>query len=145
MPLVVPNDNVVLTPFMDQLGDKVIGMYGDALWTWMIDSDINKKYLDAFQKKVGKRAETEATSAYIAISIFLEAVKISGGDTSPKAIIDALHKIKLDTPAGVFSYTPAGLGIGNLYIQQIVKENGQYGWKNIETYSQIALDVPAKK
>jgi branched-chain amino acid transport system substrate-binding protein len=145
MPLVVPNDNVVLTPFMQQIGDQVVGMYGDALWTWMIDTDINKKYMDAFQKKVGKRPETEATSAYIAISIFLEAVKISNGDTSPKAIIDALHKIKLDTPAGTFSYSPAGLGIGNLYIQQIVKENGQYGWKNIQTYSQVPLDVPSSK
>ncbi len=144
MPIVVPNCNVVLVPTMQEIGDNVLGIVGDSMWTWMIDTDMNKKYVEAFQKKTGKLPETEGTSAYIAMTIFLEAVKAANGDTSHDAIINALHKIKVDTPAGAFSYTADGLGIGNLYIQKLIKTNGQYGWQPIQTYEQIELDVLSK-
>ena len=74
--------------------------------------------------------------------MFLEAVKIAGGDTSHEAIIDALHKVKVDTPAGTFSYTSEGLGIGDLSIQKVIKIGDRYAWEPIYKFSQIVLDVP---
>jgi branched-chain amino acid transport system substrate-binding protein len=144
MPIVVPACHVVSVATMKEIGDNCLGMIGDAVWSWMIDTEINKKYIEAFKTKTGKYPETEHTSAYIAMSIFLEAVKLAKGDTSHDAIIKALHKVKLNTPAGTFSYNADGVGIGNFYIQKINKIDGQYGWQPIKTYNQILLDVPSK-
>lgn len=142
MPLVLPCCNVASEPALAEIGDITLGMVGTSMYTPLIDTDINKRFVDAFVKKVGTHPRTEGASSYIATTMFLEAVKIAGGDTSHEAIIDALHKVKVDTPAGTFSYTSEGLGIGDLFIQKVIKIGDRYAWEPIYKFSQIVLDVP---
>ena len=56
--------------------------------------------------------------------------------------MNALRNLKVETPAGTYSYTPEGLGIGNLYVDKVIKIGDRYAWKSIYTYSQMVLDEP---
>jgi branched-chain amino acid transport system substrate-binding protein len=146
MPLAIPCCNVIFRSTMAAVGDGAIGMVGTQVYSRLSTSPANVAWLKAYSDKTGgKQPESEFTSAYIAISLFLEAVKQTNGDTSHAAINAAMQKVKLDTPGGVFSFTTNGLGVGDMNVQQVVKvADGGYDWKNVKPYSQIPLDVPTK-
>jgi len=101
-----------------------------------------RRFVDAYVKKYGYYPATLGASGYAATTAFLEAVKATGGDTSPEAIINALHRIKVDTPLGTISYTPEGLAIGDKYIVELIWVGERLDWEPVYKYSQIVLDVP---
>ena len=66
----------------------------------------------------------------------------NGREPGHAKINEALHRVKLETPAGIVSFTPQGLGIGDLYIAQSVVLADRVDWKPIDKYSQVVLDMP---
>jgi len=116
-------------------------MVGCLFYSGLIDTPMNKSYVDGFIKKY-KVLVLESLGADVALTMYLEAVKATGGDTSPAKINDALRKVKVETPAGTYSFTLEGLGIGDLYIAQVAKVGEGYNWKILDKYSQIVLDKP---
>ena len=143
MPLLIPIfDPLGIGVQLAELGDICLGMVGSDFYSPLIETDINKRFVDAFHKKYGYYPCPLNAGGYIAVTMFLEAAKATGGDTSHEAIIDALYKIKIDTPAGTYSFQPSGLGIGDFYICEVTKIGDRYAWKPIHKYSQIVVDVP---
>ena len=141
MPLVIANATVLFPQALTEIGDKAVGMVGCMFYSSLIDTPMNKSYVDGFIKKY-KVLVLESLGADVALTMYLEAVKATGGDTSPAKINDALRKVKVETPAGTYSFTPEGLGIGDLYIAQVAKVGDGYNWKILDKYSQIVLDKP---
>ncbi len=144
MPLLLPAASVLLPQLLGQIGDKSIGMVGSQVYTSLIDTPANKAYVDDFTKKYQMVPIATSVVADVALSMYFEAVKTTNGDTSSAKIIDALHKVKVDTPAGTFSFTPDGLGIGDMYILKVVKVTDRYDWGVLDKYSQIPLDAPTQ-
>lgn len=142
LPLVMPGSSALSPQLMTPIGDAVTGIVGVDPYTSLIDTAANKAWVDGMSKEKNLVPSGEAACADLVLTMYLEAVKSTSGDTSPIKIIDALHKIKVSAPAGTFSFTPEGLGIGDLYVMQVVKVTGGYNWKVIDKYSQIPLDVP---
>jgi hypothetical protein len=93
-------------------------------------------------KKYNSVPTAEGISADVALTLYVEAVKATGGDTSSAKIIEALKKVKVNTPAGAFSFRSDGLGIGDLYIMKVTKLPDRLDWAVADKYSQIELDVP---
>jgi ABC-type branched-subunit amino acid transport system substrate-binding protein len=147
MPLYIMGSSQLLPRQLSQFGDKTLGMYGIGQYSTMLDTPINKEYIAAFSKKYDPNLlMDQGVTADVGLLEFLEAVKYTKGDTTPAKIVDALHTIKAETPAGTFSFNPQSIGIGNYYIMQVVKlGDNQYNWKVIDTISQTLLDVPASK
>ena len=144
MPLVIPNATVLFPKSLGEIGTKSIGMIGSASYTSLIDTPMNKSYVEAFAKKYGMPPMAEGVSADVCLTMYLEAVKATGGDTSFTKISDALHKVKADTPAGTYSFTAEGLGIGDLYIINVTQLPDRLDWSVVDKYSQMPLDVPAQ-
>lgn len=142
MPLVIPNATVLFPKSLAEIGEKSVGIVGSGPYTALIDSPMNKSYVESFMKKYVNPPTAEGVSADAALTLYLEAVKATGGDTSSAKIIEALKKVKTETPAGTFSFTPEGLGIGDLYILKTVKLPDRYDWAVIDKYSQTTLDIP---
>jgi len=143
MPLVISNNGPVFPKALAEIGDSCIGMVGSGSWTKLIDTPLNNAYVENFVKKYGlDLLMIEGVEFYSVLNIYLEAVKITGGDTTPAKINEALHRVKANTPCGVFSFTPEGLGIGDMYITKVVKQGNQYNWAVIEKYDQVKLDMP---
>lgn len=144
-PLILVLSSQLMPRQLAAIGDKTVGMTGISNYSPLIDTPINKDYVAAFTKKYDPNLlMDQGVCADVSLDIYLDALKATGGDPSPAKIIDALHKIKTDTPAGAYSFTPEGLGIGNYYIQQVSKTGDVLGWKVIDSYNQIPMDVPAQ-
>ena len=142
MPLFLSLSSVLFAQTMASVGDKVVGILGAGPYTSLLDTPINKSYVDAMSKKYNVLPDAQVVSAEVALTMYLEAVKATNGDTSPAKVNEALRKLKVSTPAGSFSFTPEGLGVGDLYIMQTTKTPDRFDWKVVDTYSQIQLDVP---
>jgi branched-chain amino acid transport system substrate-binding protein len=141
MPLVIPNCTVLFPKSLGEIGDKTIGIIGSTNYTSLIDTPINKTYVENFVKKYGYPPQAEGVGADVNLILYSEAVKSTGGDSSPAKIIEALKKVKVETPDGTFSFTPENLGIGDFYITKVVKLPERYDWSVLYKYSQITLDV----
>jgi branched-chain amino acid transport system substrate-binding protein len=144
MPLSIAYTSVMSPKLLSDIGDNVIGMVGPDMYTNLIDTPANKEYVANFNQKYGAdKLSSMSVGSDICLSFYLEAVKATNGDTSPAKINEALHKAKVNTQAGTFSFTPAGLGIGDLYMLKAVKvSTGVYGWSPFDKYAQVALDAP---
>lgn len=143
-PLILPAASVLLPQLLGQIGDKAVGIVGSQVYTSLIDTPMNKAYVDDFMKKYQMVPIATSVVADVAMSQYFEALKTTNGDATPAKIIDALHKIKVTTPAGVFSYTSDNLGVGDQYILKVVKVQDRYDWGVLDKYSQIPLDAPAQ-
>ena len=143
MPLLIPDSSVLLSKPLTGIGDKAVGIVSEINYTTLIDSPMNQAYIADYAKKMnGNLPTTQGGAMDQALLVYLEAVKATGGDTSPAKINEAIHKVKIETPAGIVSFTPQGLGIGDLYIAQSVKLADRIDWKPIFDYKQIVLDIP---
>jgi branched-chain amino acid transport system substrate-binding protein len=144
MPLILTNCSVFGTKALEDSGDKAAGMIGIDMYTPLIDTPINKTYVENFTKKYGLAALTTISlSADVCLTLYLEAVKTTGGNTSLAKINEALHSIKIETPSGTLSITPNGLGKGDLYILKASKlDNGSYAWTVMDKLSQVVFEVP---
>ena len=58
------------------------------------------------------------------------------------ALNEALRNMKWESPWGMISFTSDGLGIGDSFVIEAVKEGDRYYWKDIHTYEQIVRDIP---
>jgi branched-chain amino acid transport system substrate-binding protein len=142
-PLLIPDSSVLLSKPLTQIGDKAIGIVSEINYTTLIDTPMNKAYVADYLQKKGSVPTTQGGATDQALLIFLEAVKMTGGDTTPAKLNEAIHKVKIDTPAGTVSFTPQGLGIGDLYIAKSTKVEDRLDWLPIDEYKQITLDAPA--
>jgi branched-chain amino acid transport system substrate-binding protein len=143
IPLLMPDSTVLLSQTLTLIGEKAAGIVSETNYTSLIDTPLNQAYVADFQAKMGVIPQPQAAGMDMALLVFLEAVKATNGDVSPAKINEAIHKVKMDTPAGTISFTPQGMGIGDLYLAQSVKLADRVDWKPLDKYSQVVLDIPA--
>ena len=142
-PLYLTLSSVLAPALLGQIGDPALGMIGIDFYSHLLDNEQNKRFVRAHREYLGKDPTPNGACSYIATTLYLEAVKITKGDTSHNSIIQALHKVKVDTPAGIVSFTDEGIGIADLHILEVVKsEKGKYNWKPVYTYKQMVIDIP---
>jgi branched-chain amino acid transport system substrate-binding protein len=144
MPVIMPLNTPAGAHVLKEAGDAALGYIGIGPYTPSIKTSINQKFVKAFHKKHGVYPRAEHVGGYIAAAVVLEGIKTTGGDTTPRTLINAIKSNRVNTPAGVISYTDKGLGVGDLYIQKVVKKGDQYVWDMIDKYSQVVFDVPKK-
>jgi ABC-type branched-subunit amino acid transport system substrate-binding protein len=143
MPLVIPNATVLFPKSLAEIGEKSVGIVGSATYSSLIDTPMNKSYVEAYSKKYNAVPMAEGISADVCMTMYLAALKATDGDSSSAKINAALLKVKVETPAGTYSFNPNGLGIGDLYIIKVTKLADRLDWAVADKYSQITLDVPA--
>ncbi|UCE56823.1 MAG: ABC transporter substrate-binding protein [Desulfobacterales bacterium] len=131
-------------PVMKELGDKVIGLQGQAAYVWSRDDPINNKWVAAMKKRFGQIPGGLESNSYAITSTILTALESTGGDESFDKLWPAAVKVKLNTPQGKLSYTPDGVAITDGYIVEAKVKDGMYVWDPIKVYPQV-LDPRIKK
>jgi ABC-type branched-subunit amino acid transport system substrate-binding protein len=114
----------------------------------LLDNPVNKKFADDYFKKWKVYPVTDAWGGYTAVTLFLEAVKATNGDTSPAAIKEAMQKITIDTPSGKYKMSAESngfIGTGDLHIVKSVKIGDRYTWQPVYAYSQVRFSDALKK
>ena len=150
MPLIMMGNPTLNEMDLPMVGDPAMGILAIAPITCGIDIPAMRAFIDRWEKKYGHLSEKEGRYPrkhegiynYIAVQMYLEAVKATKGDTTPNIVSDTLRKIKVETPGGLVSFTPEGIGVGDTYVLKVVKEGIRYYWKDVYCYKQLTRDQP---
>jgi branched-chain amino acid transport system substrate-binding protein len=129
---------------MKELGDKVLGLRGQAAYIWQRDDPVNKSWAAAMQKRFGRMPGGIENNSYCLTKTILAGLKATGGNDSYKKLWPKVLKVKLATPQGRLSYTPQGVAITDGYIVEGKIVNGRYVWDPVKVYPQV-IDPRLKK
>ncbi len=119
------------------IGDAGLGMITSMPYAPALDNPANKKFLSSFKAKYGAdRVPTNITlAAYDGMFVVQKMAESVSGAPDGQKEIDAAKGMKWDSPRGPVSIDPDTREmIQNVYIRELVKENGQTYNKVIYTF-----------
>jgi branched-chain amino acid transport system substrate-binding protein len=142
MELLSTHWSALTVPVMQDIADAGRGIIGNAPWALTIDTPENKAFVDLFTKKMGYPPDGTIETNYMAIRLFLEAVRLTKGDASHEAINDALHRVHKVFQRGPVSVSPEGFGIQNSYIVKVGlnAKYKRYDWDVITETTQPIIE-----
>ena len=116
-----------------EVKDAGLGMIGFAAYSPEIDTPVNKLFVKEYREKYGVYPGFAAMQAYSAMTLFLEALKATGGDTTPGKLIAAMKGVsEYETPGGTYGMTPERHGVSDTYCLEVAKIGDRYAWKVLE-------------
>lgn len=105
------------------IGDAALGVKASGQWVKDLDNEANKKFVPAFQKEYGRLPSLYAVQAYDAAQLILSAAsKASVKDT--KAFGEAMQAADIQSPRGKFKFNTNLHPIQDIYVTEVVKEDG---------------------
>jgi branched-chain amino acid transport system substrate-binding protein len=125
-------------------GDEALGIVSCVPYTMDLDTDGNKRFVEAIIKDFNTFPGQYAALLYVNCQVVEAALKALNGDSSDKAkLITAMRAVSLtDTPRGPLKFDHFGNVIGDFYIRKLGKEDAKYGltlWnKTIKTYHNVS-------
>lgn len=126
---------------LQQLGPKTKGWLAPLTYTWRLDTPANKQFVAEVQKRYHRNPVAQIDEgSYEALTVALEALNATNGDTDPAKLKEAILGLELETPAGPVKFNSEGLGIRNVYILEATEIEGEMGWKPIKTYENVGAE-----
>ncbi len=135
MPLIAPFHgaffllSIVNHALKPEAAAALVGEKGPTEYTALIPSDTNKKFVAAFQQKMGYLADEGNAIAYESIQVAFKALEATKGDTTPDKLRQAIMALDMEVPSGHVKFDPqTNFAIRNIYIFEIGKYQGEYNW-----------------
>ena len=126
MPIVIPRAGVIDEAALKELGDLTIGLVAEQNYVSLLDTPVNKRFVEAVKKKYGVIPDFYYATSYQAASVALAGFEATRGDTTPEKLRQAVTGLKLETPTGNVAFTPSGWGILDTYFVKVKKKDGEY-------------------
>jgi branched-chain amino acid transport system substrate-binding protein len=124
--------------YLQQLGDAVLGAYSALIYSPMLKTAANERFVAEYKKRVGEMPSNEGPSGVAGAHAIVNAIDAVKDDLSDKTkFIDALKAAKFDTPKGPISLDKYGMVVQSMYIREVEKVDGQYANVPIATYRGI--------
>lgn len=138
MPWTLAHQGGLIYEQLQELGAPALKIKAiEVTYSPLIDTPANKAYVERSKKGGYGVPDPFRYAGYEAASIALAALQATGGDTDPNKLKQAILGVKMETPKGLVSFTPQGMGISDLYIFNVVKTaEGIYQYKPIKKYAQ---------
>ena len=129
---------IVYEPNLPQLGDTTLGMYSSLLYSAMIKTPENERFVAEFKKRMGYLPSNEGPNGYVGMHAIADAVKTVNGDLkdTPK-FIDALKEVKFSSPKGDIKLDKYGMVIQSMYVREVQKVDGQLANVPVATYNNV--------
>lgn len=113
------------------IGDAALGVKASGQWAKDLDNEANKAFVPAFEKEYGRLPSIYAVQAFDAAQLILSASsKASVKDA--KAFAAALNAADIKSPRGKFKFNTNRHPIQDIYVTEVVKENGVLTNKTVE-------------
>jgi len=107
------------------VGDAALGVKNSSQWSKDIDNPANKKFVSDYEKAYGRLPSLYASQGYDAARLIAAALKEVNGDISKTdAFREALRKADFDSVRGPFKFGPNHHPVQDIYIREVVSENG---------------------
>ena len=125
---------------MKSFGDEALGMITASAYTADLDTPENKKFIAGMVRDYGFVPGLYAAGLYINGMIAEAALQALDGKTDDKeALIKALRAVSLkDSPRGPFQFDHFGNVVGNVYIREVVKQDGKLAQHTLKTYEKVS-------
>ncbi|PWE57767.1 ABC transporter substrate-binding protein [Metarhizobium album] len=105
------------------IGDAALGVKNSGQWAKDLDNEANKKFVPAFQAEYGRLPSIYAVQAYDAAQLILSAAaKADVKDT--EAFRAELLKADIQSPRGKFKFNTNQHPIQDIYVAEVIKEDG---------------------
>jgi branched-chain amino acid transport system substrate-binding protein len=131
---------------LPQMGDAVLGVVTAHMYSADHPSDMNKKYVAAFEKANNFRPNFMSVGGYDGMHLIYEAVKKTGGKVDGDSLIAAMKGMKWESPRGPISIDPDTRDIiQNIYIRKVEKKNGQLYNVEFQTFNDVKDPGKIKK
>ncbi len=133
MPIFISEIGTLPPPVMQEMGDKIIGIIG--IQKFLKDNNQEaKKFFKSYVAKYKGEPDEKACDAYNGMTIVMEALRITGGNTDPDVLKKALLGVKMTLPTGPFQFSEGRIGMQPLRVVEVKKINGKLQWVPIKEY-----------
>ncbi|MGH7087854.1 MAG: ABC transporter substrate-binding protein [Stellaceae bacterium] len=124
--------------YLPQLGDAVLGMYSTLIYSPLLKTPLNERFVAEFKKRTGQVATNEGPSGWVGAHAIVDAIDAVKGDLGDKLkFMAALKAVKFDSPKGPIAIDKYGMVIESMYIREVEKVGDGYGNVPIATYTNI--------
>lgn len=141
--LAVPMSNNFSDEQLAELGDLALGMLACDYYAYTIDNAMNKDFIAGYEKLYpGQKPTPQAYGAWQGVMMYMEALKATGGDTTPSKVIDAMSNLTMDSPAGPFTIVPyqnAFIAKRDFFMLEVQKVGEVFTWVPVKTFEQVTL------
>jgi branched-chain amino acid transport system substrate-binding protein len=124
---------------LPSMKDAALGVDNYCHYAPTLDTPENKRFVKAYQQKYGETPAQLADQGYVgakAIVLAIEAVK--GKVENQEAFLKALRAVKFEAPRGAFKFDQHQNVIFNVYVRRVVKEDGKYFNRIIDTIPEVS-------
>jgi len=141
--LAVPMSNNFSDAQLAELGDVGLGMIACDYYAYTIDNQANKDFIAGYEKLYpGEYPTPQGYGAWQGVMMYIEALKATGGDTTPAQVIEAMSTMSFDSPAGkvtIVPYKNAFIAERDFFIFEVQKVNDALTWVPVKVYDQVLL------
>jgi branched-chain amino acid transport system substrate-binding protein len=140
--LIGPGD-VTDDDLLPQMNEAAIGTVTAHVYSADHGSQMNKAYVEAFEKANHFRPNFMSVGGYDGMHLIYEALKKSGGKADGDTLIAAMKGTSWESPRGPISIDPDTRDvIQNVYVRKVERKNGQL--YNVEFATFEAVKDPGK-
>ena len=116
---------------------QIVGEYGMLDYFWTLDNAQNKDFVAAFEKKYGKKPNSNNANSYTVTDVALRALQATNGDASYEKLRDVMLKLRWDSVSGPAYFSSNGFAVTSRHVVQVVKDGNLYIWKPIQEFKGI--------
>lgn len=114
------------------IGDAALGVKNSASWSHDLDNEANKEFVEAFKTEYGRLPSVYAAQAWDTANLILSAAEKA--DVKDKdAFRAALKEADFDSVRGDFKFNTNQHPIQDIYVREVVKEDGVLTNKIVDT------------
>ncbi len=143
MPLIAMFHGAFFAPFIlsvltPEVGNATIGEYCATPYTSLIENDANKRFVEALRDKYGYTPDETDAGPYQGAIVVIEALKATGGDTTPEKLLQAMLAVRVESVAGPIRIDPeTKCAIKDIYIVKVDKMGDEYIWVPVHNYKGV--------
>ena len=107
------------------MGDAALGVKNTSQWSKDLDNPVNQRFVAAFKEEFGRLPSLYASQGYDAARLIGSAIEAVGGDLSDAdAFRAALRAADFESVRGEFEFGPNHHPIQDIYVREVVREDG---------------------
>jgi branched-chain amino acid transport system substrate-binding protein len=127
IPMVQPEDGGLLAAdtALKEMGDSAVGVVSCTIYSYTNKNPGNENFVNLFKKKYNELPGPFCGAGYANVQILVETLKASGGDTSPKALMDAIRSLDIMTVGGPVKFPDPEHNIST-YTPMVIKINANH-------------------
>ena len=141
--LAVPMSNNFSDAQLAELGDMSLGMIACDYYAYTVDNPENKAFIAGYEKLYpGQKPTPQGYAAWQGVMMYLDALKVTGGDTTPAKVIEAMSNVSFNSPAGKVNIVPYKTGFvakRDFFILEVQKLGDVWTWVPVKTYNNVLL------